>query len=78
MDLDGFGDLPGSTLKVSLQSEDAVSAVKYIDSTWYGGLSRKARWMDLVGDFAGDEPFVIDGTFLDVDVLTLYRLTVTL
>lgn len=28
--------------------------------------------MDLVGDFAGDEPFVIDGTFLDLDILALY------
>ena len=60
MDLDGFGNLLG-TASTSLRSEDAAAAIQYVDSAWYGGLSRKARWMDLVGDFAGDEPFVIDG-----------------
>jgi hypothetical protein len=37
-------------------------ALNWIDSTWYAPASRNARWMDIVGDYAGAEPFVIDGT----------------
>jgi len=33
-----------------------------IDSTWYAPASRNARWIDLMGSYAGAEPFVIDGT----------------
>ncbi|KAG1852486.1 hypothetical protein F4604DRAFT_1296933 [Suillus subluteus] len=38
-----------------------IETLKWIDSTWYAPASRNARWMDLVGDYAGAEPFVIDG-----------------
>ncbi len=39
--------------------ESPVEALVEIDNKWYGRLS--PRWMDLVGDFAGVELFVIDG-----------------
>jgi hypothetical protein len=41
---------------------DALEALKYIDDHWYkefGG--KKARWMDLIGDYAGNERFILDG-----------------
>ncbi|KAG1823796.1 uncharacterized protein BJ212DRAFT_703338 [Suillus subaureus] len=43
------------------KSFTVVGALKWIDSTWFAPASRNARWMDLIGDYAGAEPFVIDG-----------------
>lgn len=40
-----------------------TGALNWVDSTWYAPASRNARWMDLIGDYAGAEPFVIDGTY---------------
>lgn len=41
---------------------DAVEALKYIDYHWYKKIAgKKARWMDLIGDYAGDERFILDG-----------------
>lgn len=45
--------------KMELSSAEAIELV---DSTWYAMVSRKARWMDLIGDYAGNENFVLDGT----------------
>jgi hypothetical protein len=41
-----------------------TEALKWIDSTWYAPISRNAHWMDIIRDYAGAEPFVIDGTCL--------------
>ncbi|KAG1903002.1 uncharacterized protein F5891DRAFT_111844 [Suillus fuscotomentosus] len=38
-----------------------TETLDWVDSTWYAPESRNARWMDLIGDYAGAEPFVIDG-----------------
>ncbi|KIK34709.1 hypothetical protein CY34DRAFT_17540 [Suillus luteus UH-Slu-Lm8-n1] len=38
-----------------------TEALNWIDPTWYAPASRNARWMDLIGDYAGAEHFVIDG-----------------
>lgn len=38
-------------------------ALKRIDAEWHTA-SRRARWMDLLGDYAGVEPFIIDGRVL--------------
>lgn len=40
----------------------ARSALAYFDDSWYTKASRQARRMDLIGDYAGNEMFVIDGT----------------
>jgi len=41
---------------------DAVGALKYIDDHWYKKIAgKKARWMDLIGDYAGNERFILDG-----------------
>ena len=47
--------LPSSVLKSSLDALD------YLDRLWFINATRSARWMDLLGDYAGDEPFIIDG-----------------
>lgn len=39
------------------------AALKWIDAKWHT-VSRRARWMDLLGDYAGTEPFIIDGRVL--------------
>lgn len=35
-------------------------AFRWMDAEWHTA-SRRARWMDLLGDYAGVEPFIIDG-----------------
>jgi len=41
---------------------DAFQALKYIDGHWYKEIGgKKARWMDLIGDYAGNEMFILDG-----------------
>jgi hypothetical protein len=68
LDLDGFGasavgvDNPLSEKSaISTGLEDARSAILYIDDHWYGERNRRGRQMDLIGDYAGTEPFVLDG-----------------
>lgn len=40
----------------------AVEALKYMDDNWYKKIAgKKARWMDLIGDYAGNERFILDG-----------------
>ncbi|KAK0506601.1 hypothetical protein EDD18DRAFT_1124170 [Armillaria luteobubalina] len=48
------------------------AASKLLDSineNWYYQATKRARWMDLIGDYAGDEPFIIDGESLIQNVL---------
>jgi hypothetical protein len=41
---------------------NAVEALKCIDDRWYKTVAgKKARWMDLIGDYAGNERFTLDG-----------------
>ena len=41
---------------------NAVEALKCIDDRWYKTIAgKKARWMDLIGDYAGNELFILDG-----------------
>jgi hypothetical protein len=42
---------------------NAVEALKCIDDQWYKRVAgKKARWMDLIGDYAGNERFILDGS----------------
>ncbi|GBE83891.1 Uncharacterized helicase [Sparassis crispa] len=70
MDLDDFdsaiGDRPPPP---SLALYTAQDAVDYIDMEWYAATNRRGRWMDLIGDYAGQELFVIDGDALIQHVL---------
>ncbi|KAK0207916.1 hypothetical protein DFS33DRAFT_392484 [Desarmillaria ectypa] len=47
----------------------ASELLDYINKNWYYQATKKARWMDLIGDYAGDEPFIIDGESLIQSVL---------
>jgi hypothetical protein len=61
MDLENFedaGDVWSSDLAPTLLSDK--EAIDLVD-TWYINVNRGARWMDLLGDYAGSELFVIDG-----------------
>jgi hypothetical protein len=40
----------------------ASAALDRLDAQWYVPKSKHARWMDLLGDYAGTELFLIDGT----------------
>ncbi|KAL4079734.1 hypothetical protein J3A83DRAFT_4155359 [Scleroderma citrinum] len=63
MDLEEF-DLADRDINAeedTLPSSLAVSdALKWMDAEWHAA-SRRARWMDLIGDYAGQEPFIVDG-----------------
>ena len=69
-------DLDDELERVSAQTEDGfdgiseveddqglspLKALSVVDQTWYAPFSKKSRRMDLVGDYAGQELFVIDG-----------------
>lgn len=63
MDLDEFErsvplDVPSATAPNNLSTRDAI---RVLDDVWWSQRSRAARWMDLIGDYAGMERFVIDG-----------------
>jgi hypothetical protein len=42
----------------------AMKALEQFDSTWYARTSHLGRWMDVIGDFAGEELFVLNGDSL--------------
>ncbi|THU98274.1 P-loop containing nucleoside triphosphate hydrolase protein [Dendrothele bispora CBS 962.96] len=65
MDLDDFNINPLKKQKPKVPNfQSFQDALGYLDETWTTELGRKARWMDLIGDFAGTEPFVVDGESL--------------
>ena len=69
MDLDDFeaaiAQLPLEDGPAQVSSQSAKEAVEYIDAQWYSFVNRRGRWMDLIGDYAGSEPFVVDGEAID-------------
>ncbi|OCH85272.1 P-loop containing nucleoside triphosphate hydrolase protein [Obba rivulosa] len=70
MDLDGFeGAVSKDLSHAASKIEDAKDALDYIDSEWYAAVNRRGRWMDLFGDYAGEELFIIDGDSLIQNVL---------
>jgi len=60
MDLEEF-ETSNQILGVPSGFESARDALDYVDQQWFINATRSARWMDLLGDYAGDEPFIIDG-----------------
>ncbi|KAG0695373.1 hypothetical protein DFH29DRAFT_984966 [Suillus ampliporus] len=62
MDFEEFNiDIERTIEKSSINAPSCTvtEALNWIDSTWYAPASRSARWMDLIGDYAGAEPFDI-------------------
>ena len=65
MDLDDFDrDVEVRPVSTSDKNYSAKAALDYIDGQWYTTATRAARWMDLIGDYAGNELFLIDGACL--------------
>ncbi|KAF8878473.1 hypothetical protein CPB84DRAFT_1966141 [Gymnopilus junonius] len=65
MDLEGFDAAVQTPRTIpKLKTLSFSKAVKLVDDVWYVKATRSARWMDLLGDYAGNEPFVIDGEAL--------------
>ena len=65
MDLEIFENPDEISISVPHQHPSAFSAkeaLEHIDEVWYILANKRARWMDLIGDYAGSEPFIIDGT----------------
>ncbi|KAF8812130.1 P-loop containing nucleoside triphosphate hydrolase protein [Phlegmacium glaucopus] len=60
MDLEEF---EGSNQIPSVPSDfkSARDVLDYLDQRWFINATRSARWMDLFGDYAGNELFIIDG-----------------
>lgn len=76
MDLENFdietvSSSPPTSLDTFLSSDDALDL---LDNQWYNRVTRRARWMDLISDYAGSEPFVIDGKLL-MNLSSLKELT---
>ena len=42
----------------SLSTEGAI---RFIDEKWHCAIAKRGRWMDLIGDYAGSERFILDG-----------------
>ncbi|KAF8155693.1 hypothetical protein B0H34DRAFT_506081 [Crassisporium funariophilum] len=62
MDLDEFDTTAQSIPETLLPRINSPSkALAFIDRHWFIQATRSARWMDLLGDYAGRELFVIDG-----------------
>jgi hypothetical protein len=65
MDLENFNAIDESlspATSLSLDTLSAKGALERIDDNWYIAANRRARWMDLLGDYAGSEPFILEGT----------------
>ena len=52
-----------TTTNDTIGSLSIPKALERINAEWHTA-SRRARWMDLLGDYAGTEPFIIDGRVL--------------
>lgn len=63
MDLEGFEESNQTLTVPSSVFRSARDALDYLDQQWFINATKSARWMDLLGDYAGDEPFIIDGGF---------------
>ena len=61
MDLEEFEESNQILTVPSRALKSAHAALEYLDRQWFISATRSARWMDLLGDYAGDEPFIIDG-----------------
>ncbi|KAG5652595.1 hypothetical protein H0H81_004426 [Sphagnurus paluster] len=70
MDLEKFDELDQDLWQATKSTSfTPTEALEHLDRTWYISATRRARWMDLLGDYAGSESFVIDGESVLQNVL---------
>lgn len=62
MDLEEFNNINELTPSLATTIYSAEQALEYFDAIWYTNTNRRGRWMDLIGDYAGSELFILDGT----------------
>ena len=62
MDLEEFNNINELTTSLTTTIYSAEQALEYLDAIWYTNTNRRGRWMDLIGDYAGSELFILDGT----------------
>ena len=60
MDLEEFEIISFTEARIP-KSFTISTALDYFDAQWYVPKTKHARWMDLLGDYAGTELFVMDG-----------------
>jgi hypothetical protein len=59
---DAVGSSQDNPAPAHEEKMNTVEALKCIDDRWYKTIAgKKARWMDLLGDYAGNERFTLDG-----------------
>ena len=76
MDLENFEKGPPE-LHVQISCQDDYlwpnTALRTLDNIWYTEATRRARWMDLIGDYGGKETFFIDDkSFSSFDSVLIY------
>ncbi|KAJ7917141.1 hypothetical protein B0H13DRAFT_2231514 [Mycena leptocephala] len=67
MDLENFDDVDRLDHPLSVEQHNSISshqALDEVDQQWFTSATRRARWMDLLGDYAGAELFIISGESL--------------
>ncbi|KAF7974023.1 hypothetical protein HWV62_13539 [Athelia sp. TMB] len=66
MDLENFeiADSGDRLVEATCASYTSSEALQHLDNVWYIQANRRARWMDIIGDYAGSERFIIDGESL--------------
>jgi hypothetical protein len=60
-EFDKFDDEIEDRSSLEAQPVSAVRELQEVDALWYVDATRRSRWMDLLGDYAGSETFIIDG-----------------
>ena len=64
MDLEDFNSIDDFAAPPTAATHfSAKQALEHLDATWYTRVNRRGRRMDLIGDYAGSELFVLDGMY---------------
>jgi len=71
MDLDGFDRVTSPKTLNFGKGVSVQKALNGFDQGWYIPRTRRGRWMDLLGDYAGNELFLIDGAYIMLNYGTL-------
>ncbi|KAF5334374.1 hypothetical protein D9611_013536 [Ephemerocybe angulata] len=70
MDFDDFDERPQDVAETTKNASGGIEGIlRAFDKAWYVGRGRASRRMDLLGDYAGNELFLIDGESLFQAVL---------
>lgn len=71
MDLENFELADFDRVESARTEYTPAEALQYLDDAWYTQANRRARWMDIIGDYAGSERFILDGACLFLDLFKI-------